>query len=189
MRRTNFIYAIYIFCPERSILELFQLGLVGLAEKRSCPGSSWIGRGKRAPRAGNPERFARSAGVWQHVTSGLHSLLVGAHGAGEHAAERNHMDRLRYARRFGALGARFCCLRLGCDPALPSAQGCEWLPNVDAILVSSACRSPSFVSSPSGSSRSLRRLRWWSASRAVCVASPLQQEMMRRVGELAPHRQ
>ena len=49
MRRTNFIYAIYIFGPGRSILELFQLGLVGLAEKRSCPGSSWIGRGKRAP--------------------------------------------------------------------------------------------------------------------------------------------
>jgi|HubBroStandDraft_5_1064220.scaffolds.fasta_scaffold26205_3 hypothetical protein len=54
MRRTNFIYAIYIFGPERSILELFQLGLVGLAEKRSCPGSSWIGRGKRAPQGRKP---------------------------------------------------------------------------------------------------------------------------------------
>jgi hypothetical protein len=53
MHRTNYVYVIYIFGQERSILELFQATLVGPAERRSCPGSIWMDRARQAGAPGS----------------------------------------------------------------------------------------------------------------------------------------
>ena len=65
MQRTNYLYAIYIFCLKRPIFEWFQLDIVGTSGERIV---SWI-HVARVPQAGAAERETQAS-----VSSGLRVL-------------------------------------------------------------------------------------------------------------------